>query len=555
MARISLQEQYENKDVIQQINILKDDVNRVSETTENIKDDVNTVSGTAEEAKTLAQQASDKVEEVGTLSQQTANKVEEVETLAQQASDTADTAVTTIQGTVTSGAIVADTVSAKLKLNKVWGGSEDSVIPIASASQTGMMNAQTYAGITNLNARISALEGKNASVYVTFPNNDPEQSIITSTFQTKAGRPPVAGDYAVDITLNLTYGYDGSVWVKVDTDVPIPQFSIDTPGLIKGNDEDGTVFAEADGTGSIKGWDALKQSVQNNTTAIEQNSTALNTKADKSEVALKADKSEVALKADKSEIEWLLDLIAPPVDCTALLTMYKGDTSIFFTPIINASGCTSLREMFSGCTKLRTATCIYTSYVTDMGHMFSGCSSLASVPEMDTSNVTDMEYMFSGCSSLASVPEMDTSNVTNMHYMFSGCSSLASVPEMDTSNVTNMNYMFRGCKSLVSVPEMDTSNVTDMEYMFYQCSSLTSVPEMDTSKVTDTNRMFAGCSSLTSVTFIGNRVPPYDEMFASTPIAAGNGSIYVPDEMVSAYKAASGWSSYASVIKGISEKP
>lgn len=258
MARISLQEQYENKDVIQQINILKDDLNRVSETTENankdvirqinkLKDDITEVSGTTEEVGTLAQQASDKAEEVDISN----------------------------QGTVTSGSIVADTVSARLRLNKVSGASEDSLIPIASASQTGMMNAQTYAGITNLNARISAMEGKSTTVYVTFPNDDPEQPIITSTFQTKAGRPPVAGDYAVDITLNLTYGYDGSVWVKVDSDVPIPQFSIDTPGLIKGNDEDGTVFAEADGTGSIKGWDALKQSVQNNTTAIEQNSTAI----------------------------------------------------------------------------------------------------------------------------------------------------------------------------------------------------------------------------------------------------------------------------------------
>lgn len=257
MTRISLQEQYENKDVIQQIYSLKDDVNRVSETTDNVnkdviqqinnvKDNMNTVSRTAEEAKTLAQQAS----------------------------DTAETAATTAQGSITSGAIVADTVSAKLKLNKVSGESEDSVIPIASASQTGMMNAQTYAGITNLDARVSVLERKTTTMYVTFPN-DPEQSIITSTFQTKAGRPPVAGDYAVDITRNLTYGYDGSVWIKVDTDVPIPQFSIDTPGLIKGNDEDGTVFAEADGTGSIKGWDALKQSVADNSTAIEQNSTAI----------------------------------------------------------------------------------------------------------------------------------------------------------------------------------------------------------------------------------------------------------------------------------------
>lgn len=240
MTRISLQEQYENKDVIQQIYILKDEVDGVT--------------GTAEDAKAVADDALSKV---GTT-----------EALAQQASDKADAAVASAQGSVESGSIVVDAVSAKLRLVKVSGESEDSVIPIASASQTGMMNAQTYAGITNLAARVSALEGKNTTVYVTFPNSNPNQATITSVFTTKAGRPPVAGDYAVDIAKNLTYGYDGTTWTKVGSDVSVPQFALGTPGLIVGSDEDGTVFAEADGTGSVKGWDELKQSVQANAQAI-----------------------------------------------------------------------------------------------------------------------------------------------------------------------------------------------------------------------------------------------------------------------------------------------
>ena len=247
MTRISLQEQYENKDVIQQIYILKDEVDGVT--------------GTAEDAKAVADDA--------------LSKVGATEALAQQASDKADAAVASTQGSVASGSVVVDAVSAKLRLVKVSGESEDSVIPIASASQTGMMNAQTYAGITNLDARVSALEGKNTTVYVTFPNSDPDQATITSVFTTKAGRPPVAGDYAVDIAKNLTYGYDGTTWTKVGSDVGIPQFALDTPGLIKGNDEDGTVFAESDGTGSVKGWDELKQSVQNNTEAVAGKQAAL----------------------------------------------------------------------------------------------------------------------------------------------------------------------------------------------------------------------------------------------------------------------------------------
>jgi hypothetical protein len=74
--------------------------------------------------------------------------------------------------------------------------------------------------------------------------------------------------------------------------------------------------------------------------------------------------------------------------------------------------------------------------------------------------------------------------------------------------------------------------------------------------VTRANHTFYRCSSLTSVTFIGDVVPPYGiDMFYSTPIASGNGYIYVPDNMVDAYKNASGWSTHASIIKGISEKP
>ena len=240
MTRISLQEQYENKDVIQQIYILKDEVDGVS--------------GTAEDAKAVADDA--------------LSKVGATEALAQQASDKADSAVASTQGSVASGSVVVDAVSAKLRLVKVSGESVDSAIPIASASQTGMMNSQTYAGITNLDARVSALEGKNTTVYVTFPNNNPDQATITSVFTTKAGRPPVAGDYAVDIAKNLTYGYDGTTWTKVGSDVSVPQFALGTPGLITGSDEDGTVFAEADGTGSVKGWDELKLSVEGKQAAL-----------------------------------------------------------------------------------------------------------------------------------------------------------------------------------------------------------------------------------------------------------------------------------------------
>ena len=63
---------------------------------------------------------------------------------------------------------------------------------------------------------------------------------------------------------------------------------------------------------------------------------------------------------------------------------------------------------------------------------------------------------------------------------------------------------------------------------------------------------FGGCSSLTEMIFVGTTPPTLETN------ALGQGytfPIYVPDEAVSTYKAASGWSGYASRVKGISERP
>ena len=44
-------------------------------------------------------------------------------------------------------------------------------------------------------------------------------------------------------------------------------------------------------------------------------------------------------------------------------------------------------------------------------------------------------------------------------------------------------------------------------------------------------------------------------MFSSSGITTTSGYIYVPDNMVNSFKTASGWSSYANRIHGISEYP
>ena len=265
-----------------------------------------------------------------------------------------------------------------------------------------------------------------------------------------------------------------------------------------------TVVNEGGGGGSVPAELITDVATLKTDMVTVQNEVAL--KADEAEVALKADKTEVALKADKTEVALLIAQLFPPVDCT-MVPLYNGDTSVRVSLPINAENCTSLYDMFNGCSNLQMVGYIHTPNATDMINMFYGCSSLTTIPSLDTSKVESMSDMFNGCSSLTTIPSLDTSKVTSMPNMFNGCSALTTIPSLDISSVTNM----------VS--------------------------------------MFIGCTSLTSVTFECNDVRPYGTaMFNGTPIASRNGRIYVPDNLVQAYKTASGWSIHASVIYGHSDK-
>ena len=169
---------------------------------------------------------------------------------------------------------------------------------------------------------------------------------------------------------------------------------------------------------------------------------------------------------------------------------------------------------------------------------------------------TTVAQLYNGDTSVRVTLPINAVNCTDLNSMFYGCSNLKMVGYIHTPNITNMNGMFSRCSSLKTIPLLDTSSVVNIGNMFSGCTSLTTIPSLDTSKVTYMGYMFDGCTSLTSVTFQCNDVRPYgSNMFRNTPIASGNGCIYVPDSLVQTYKTASGWSTHASVIYGHSDKP
>ena len=426
----------------------------------------------------------------------------------------------------------ADNKAIFLLKNRRDGAVVDEQIPISTRQNVGLATPEDLLAIDELTARVTTLENSGITGELFYLNHDfsgVTDAVRTVHFTADIGKPPTVGDSVIDsqqqswryvITGPATFG-----WVTV------PHLSIGGDlQAVKSSNADGKVYVESDNTCSVVGWNGVKNEVLSNANAITVH--AGNTTnphgvtkaqiglgaypaspadigistATQTALALKADKTELDAKAD---VDKIIEIVfGLPIDCSILLTMFKNDATLVCTPVINAKNCTSLYEVFKNCSKLTTVGGIHCPNVTNMGYMFSGCSVLKMIPSLDTSKVTAMDSMFNGCSSLKMIPLLDTSKVTNMRYMFSNCSSLTTIPLLDTSKVTNMVSMFEGCGALTSVT--------------FQC---------------------------VDVRAYGNR------MFYGTPIASGNGRIYVPDNLVQAYKTASGWSTHASVIYGHSNKP
>ena len=329
MVRISLQEQYDNKDVIQQIKKIKDELATAMDTADDALNkviDANTVSGQAltkaEQAIATADSASAKTDALQVTVDEHTQSIQAVEIQAEQALTDANDAFDQASITQTAEA-------ATITMTRGTGSQEQIPFPIASSVQTGMMNAQTYSGIVNLTARVDKLEASKTVFYVSFSSDSPTEAEITSVFTTASGRPPAAGDYVTDIARSLTYGYNGSTWIKVETSADIPIFTVDTPGVIKGSTVDGTVAAEADGTGSVNGWDNVKTTLSNHTESIGTINSSIS--ATEGEIAiLQTDKQEKINTATVTlnSAEWNTDTLS----ITVSVSFITPNSIVWVTP-------------------------------------------------------------------------------------------------------------------------------------------------------------------------------------------------------------------------------
>lgn len=182
--------------------------------------------------------------------------------------------------------------------------------------------------------------------------------------------------------------------------------------------------------------------------------------------------------------------------------------------------------------------------VTTIGdYAFTECSSLVNITI--PKNITEIgEGVFKTCTNLTSVTIPN--GVTSIgDQAFYECTSLTSL--IIPNNVTEIGeFCFISCTSLTNV--IIGNNVTYIGSSAFAGSSITSIT-IPSSVTNISQYAFRACSNLASVT-VEATTPPILESNVFDNNASSR-KIYVPSESVAAYKAASGWSTYASDIEAI----
>ena len=182
---------------------------------------------------------------------------------------------------------------------------------------------------------------------------------------------------------------------------------------------------------------------------------------------------------------------------------------------------------------------------------------------------TVSQYAFSGCTNLNNVNVQSVETIDTRG--FENCRSLSSV---GYDSLTRINqYAFNGCSSLNSI---DTSKVTTTGNYAFQdsgigkielplCTSLGTytgsgqrMSIIDISKnITIAGNKFNNANGLVHLILRSDTLCSLSasSAFTNTPIAKGIGWIYVPTDLVSTYKTATNWSTYADQIVSTDEYP
>lgn len=210
-----------------------------------------------------------------------------------------------------------------------------------------------------------------------------------------------------------------------------------------------------------------------------------------------------------------------------------------FTAISGTNG--YQRWNFEDCSKLKQVG--LSSKCTRIGWMaFNGCAALTESGLGDISNVEGHLYYraFWHCAALESLSLQKITSIDD--YAFSGCSSLKSI--MIDNAMEIGAYSFENCTALerikINVRQWPTK-------LFSRCTALTTIIQGEQIEEIAESALDL-CPSLSVIVIKAKTPPTFSVGWYKT-----TANIYVPDQSVDRYKAASGWNTYSNQIKPLSE--
>lgn len=271
---------------------------------------------------------------------------------------------------------------------------------------------------------------------------------------------------------------------------------------------------------------------------------------------------------------------------------YGRNEIAYLVKIRNVQNVTNLYSPSSWTAVLRAFWSIGNSRLQNMTYQLRSCTNLMAVGGnmmYNKGTITSLSGMFQqtavrffGDGLFAGMTALTT--VSSVFYNWTGIDN--NLPDdlfPDSPNLNNCQQIFQNSR-ITKVFRFwnGKTGITTAFGAYQQCNYIEEVTEDDlsglyVSQAAGTSSMFANCNRLKRVTIPANitnvegfcqngTVMEWAELKATTPPTANNGSfnvssglfeypIYVPDNAVDVYKAASGWGTYIDRIKPVSEKP
>lgn len=212
---------------------------------------------------------------------------------------------TVVSDVTISGSASTDTLSLDSgKVNIKTGATSSATVPfpVASATTAGVMNAATFQGLQQTTDIANGL--LNGAVAVSGLAAEPTQAQLTTAWETATGRTELMNRAVLyDITNEKlwTYYTNTSTWYSAAAgggSVDVQPWTNTQAGIVKGSTDDGQIFAENDGTGSVNGWDEVKTDIENLEQAGFQTETDVNNKIAATTVSDLADGADYVKNTD-----------------------------------------------------------------------------------------------------------------------------------------------------------------------------------------------------------------------------------------------------------------